>query len=222
MTTLLYILMAALAFFVIGYLLAKTGCGTKNERYLTDLPVDPVTEDDGSCEDAGIAAESQKLLDEEAVAKAEEEAAATRLAEAKAQKEAKEKEAKEKEAKEKTGKKKAAKKTAKKNTPETEEYTGIAPEGLLDAPRGGKKDNLTRIKGIGIKIDKALNGIGIYHFDQIAAWTEKNMAWADRELAFPGRARRDDWVGQAKLLMEGKETEFSQRVDEGKVSSSKS
>lgn len=92
---------------------------------------------------------------------------------------------------------------------------------ILSGPRNGIKDNLTRIKGIGAKIDDMLNMAGIYHFDQIAAWTEENMAWADSTLGFPGRAKREDWVKQAKALAEGKETEFSKRVDEGKVSSSK-
>ncbi len=95
------------------------------------------------------------------------------------------------------------------------------PATLLDAPRNGKKDNLTRIKGIGVKIDALLNSIGVYHFDQIAAWTEKEANWIDHQLAFPGRSKRDDWVGQAKLLAEGKETEFSKRVDAGEVATSK-
>jgi predicted flap endonuclease-1-like 5' DNA nuclease len=280
MTTLLYLLVAALAFFVIGYLLAKIGCGSSGERYLSETPVDPVTEDDKSCEDAEInarkeraaaeerakAAEAQRLLDEEAAAKAkvEEEAEAARKAEAQAKKAADVKAAQEKAAKEtkakeeaeakakavtpkaaeaKVGQKKATKETksqakekgtkAKKavtaktaikkdsDTVDANEDKGVAPEGLLSAPREGGKDNLTRIKGIGIKIDAALNGIGFYHYDQIAVWTEENMAWADSQLAFPGRAKRDDWVGQAKLLAEGKETAFSKRVDKGEVSSSK-
>ena len=95
------------------------------------------------------------------------------------------------------------------------------PAGLLDAPRDGKKDNLTRIKGIGLKIDATLNSIGVYHFDQIAAWTEKEAIWIDHYLSFPGRSLRDDWVGQAKLLAEGKDTEFSKRVDAGEVATSK-
>jgi len=95
------------------------------------------------------------------------------------------------------------------------------PAMLLDAPRNGQKDNLTRIKGIGVKIDALLNGIGVYHFNQIAAWSEKEARWIDHQVSFPGRALRDDWIGQAKLLAEGKETEFSKRVDAGEVSSSK-
>jgi len=92
---------------------------------------------------------------------------------------------------------------------------------LLSAPRNGQKDNLTRIKGIGIKIEEALNTIGIYHFDQIASWDAENIAWADNTLGFPGRAEREAWVAQAKALDAGEETEFSKRVDAGEVSTSK-
>ncbi len=41
----------------------------------------------------------------------------------------------------------------------------------LAAPRGGKADNLTRIKGIGTVNEGKLHALGIFHFDQIAAWT---------------------------------------------------
>ena len=34
---------------------------------------------------------------------------------------------------------------------------------------------------------------------------------------FRGRAQREDWVGQAKILAAGGETEHSQRVDKGEV-----
>ncbi len=92
---------------------------------------------------------------------------------------------------------------------------------LLTEPREGGKDNLTRIKGIGVKIEEQLNDIGIYHFDQIASWDADNIAWADSTLGFPGRAKREQWVEQAATLAAGEETEFSQRVDKGEVSSSK-
>ncbi len=92
---------------------------------------------------------------------------------------------------------------------------------LLSAPRNGQKDNLTRIKGVGVKIEESLNEIGIYHFDQIAGWDEENIDWADSSLGFPGRANREQWVSQAQALALGEETEFSKRVDKGEVSSSK-
>ena len=74
---------------------------------------------------------------------------------------------------------------------------------------------------MGIKIDESLNSIDIYHFDQIATWNEENIVWADSNLGFPGRAKRENWVEQATALAAGEETKFSQRVDAGKVSSSK-
>jgi branched-chain amino acid transport system ATP-binding protein len=119
-----------------------------------------------------------------------------------------------------TAKPKAAKQT-KKSIAVKAPSDGDKPASLLSVPRGGKKDNLTRIKGIGIKIDQLLNKTGVYHFDQIAAWSAKEAAWVDHKVSFPGRSKRDDWIGQAKMLAAGKETEFSKRVDAGKVSSSK-
>ena len=92
---------------------------------------------------------------------------------------------------------------------------------VLSAPRGGKKDNLKLIRGIGVKIEQALNEQGIYHFDQSAGWSEENIKWVDENIAFPGRVKREQWVEQAKLLAEGKRTEFSQRVEAGEVSTSK-
>ncbi len=100
------------------------------------------------------------------------------------------------------------------------EATGTAPL-LLSEPRDGEKDNLTRIKGIGVKIEETLNNQGIYHFDQIANWTEENIKWVDANVAFPGRVKRENWVEQAKALAAGEETEFSKRVDAGEVSTSK-
>ncbi len=86
----------------------------------------------------------------------------------------------------------------------------------LDAPRGGKGDDLKRIKGVGLKMEKLCNDLGFWHFDQIASWTSQEVSWVDQNLqGFKGRVTRDDWVPQAKLLAEGGETAFSQKVDKG-------
>ncbi len=71
---------------------------------------------------------------------------------------------------------------------------------LLTAARGGQPDDLKRIKGIGPKIEGILHGLGIYHFDQIAGWTEAEVAWVDVQLRFKGRIGREDWIAQAKAL----------------------
>jgi NADH-quinone oxidoreductase subunit E len=106
---------------------------------------------------------------------------------------------------------------AKPRAAEGKAGEGKRPE-ALSAPRAGKADDLKRIKGIGPKLEKLCNSMGFYHFDQVAAWTEEEVSWVDRNLeGFKGRVSRDDWVEQAKLLAEGKETEFSARVKKGDV-----
>jgi len=88
----------------------------------------------------------------------------------------------------------------------------------LTAPRSGGADDLKRIKGIGPKLELLCNSLGVYHFDQIAAWSAVEVAWMDQNLeGFRGRVTRDDWVAQARLLAAGGETAFSARVDKGEV-----
>jgi predicted flap endonuclease-1-like 5' DNA nuclease len=97
---------------------------------------------------------------------------------------------------------------------------GRRPLGLM-APRGGKADDLKLIKGIGKQNEGRLHGLGIWHFDQIAAWTKENVEWVGSYLAFIGRIDREEWVSQAKALASGAETEFAKRVKRGEVSTSK-
>jgi len=91
---------------------------------------------------------------------------------------------------------------------------------LLNAPRNDQKDNLTLIKGVGIKLEEKLNELGIFHFDQIAGWSQEDIDWVDSSLSFSGRIQRDSWVDQSKILATGGSTEFSQRVAKGEVTSS--
>lgn len=78
----------------------------------------------------------------------------------------------------------------------TEKFKG------LDAPQG-EKDDLTRINGIGPVIEETLNGMGIYHFHQIAAFTERDIEMVNDDISFPGRIEREEWISQAKALVEG-------------------
>lgn len=94
---------------------------------------------------------------------------------------------------------------------------GVRPA-ALDGPRGGVADDLKKIKGVGPKMEKLLNSLGFYHFDQVAGWSADEVAWVDANLeGFKGRVSRDEWVAQAKLLASGGETAFSKKVDDGDV-----
>ena len=71
----------------------------------------------------------------------------------------------------------------------------------LAKARDGGPDKLTKIKGIGPKLQELLFSMGFFHFDQIASWDKSQVAWVDENLAgFKGRASRDDWVAQAFSL----------------------
>ncbi len=106
-------------------------------------------------------------------------------------------------------KKAAAEKPAPKA--ETAEVAEEAPE-TLTAARDGKGDDLKLLKGVGPKLEQTLNELGFFHFDQVAAWTEAEVAWVDSRLKFKGRIERDGWIDQAKKLAAGEETEFAKKA----------
>ncbi len=75
---------------------------------------------------------------------------------------------------------------------------------LLSAARSGAADDLKLIWGVGQKLEIMLHEMGIFHFDQIAAWTQMNLLWVDQNLkSFKGRALRDGWIEQSKKLATG-------------------
>lgn len=64
-----------------------------------------------------------------------------------------------------------------------------------------RKDDLTRISGVGPFIEKKLNGLGIYTFEQISEFTPETIDKVTKAIEFfPGRIQRDNWVKQAKEL----------------------
>lgn len=88
---------------------------------------------------------------------------------------------------------------AEVTVPEEPVLESYRPIGL-EAPRGGVADDLKLISGVGPKLEGTLNELGIYHFDQIAAWSPETVAWVDNYLSFRGRIDRENWIAQAKAL----------------------
>ena len=74
------------------------------------------------------------------------------------------------------------------------------PEAFDQPKEGG--DDLTAIGGIGPRIAEVLNGLGIWTYAQIASWTPENAAWVEEHLSFKGRVEREQWIAQAKALIE--------------------
>ncbi len=83
---------------------------------------------------------------------------------------------------------------------------------ILSAPRFLKKDDLTKVKSIDVDIEKLLNDMGIFHYDQISKWSNKNCDWADELLCLPGYSRDNNWISQTKVLEMGQETAYSQKL----------
>jgi len=83
--------------------------------------------------------------------------------------------------------------------------------------RSSPPQDLKRIRGIGVLIERRLNAMQIATYEQIANWTAEDIERVSRTLDFKGRIERENWVEQARILASGGATEFSRRVDRGDV-----
>ena len=61
-------------------------------------------------------------------------------------------------------------------------------------------DDLKLISGVGPVLEKRLNSVGIYHFEQVKDWSKSTVAYLDEDLSLAGRIGREKWVEQAKKL----------------------
>jgi small subunit ribosomal protein S2 len=71
----------------------------------------------------------------------------------------------------------------------------------LTAPRGAP-DDLTKLTGVGPQLEKKLNDAGIYHYWQLAAMKPEDAQKVDADLKLHGRIDRDNWITQARTLIE--------------------
>jgi len=94
---------------------------------------------------------------------------------------------------------KAAKEKAPSEAARVDEARGMVYD---SAP--AEVDNLEVISGVGPVLAEKLNSIGVYRFEQIANWTERNVQEFDELLSFKGRIEREEWIEQAKALHEEK------------------
>ena len=78
-------------------------------------------------------------------------------------------------------------------------------------------DDLKRIRGIGVLLEKRLNTLGYTRYAQIAAWKQADINRVNQQLDFSGRIERENWIEQARIMATGGQTEFSRRQDRGGV-----
>jgi predicted flap endonuclease-1-like 5' DNA nuclease len=66
-------------------------------------------------------------------------------------------------------------------------------------------DNLRFIEGINPMVEHRLHAAGVYRFSQLAHLTPDDVYLLNEILEFfPGRVQRDNWVGQAKTLLQNR------------------
>lgn len=73
---------------------------------------------------------------------------------------------------------------------------------IYSQPRPTGKDDLKLIEGIDGKMEKDLNILGVYHFEQIAKWSDKNVEWISEYFSLEeDRIKHEKWVSQAKEVI---------------------
>ena len=73
----------------------------------------------------------------------------------------------------------------------------------LESEPREQRDDLKMIKGVGPAIEKTLNEMGIFNFQQIADMNEYDIDRVARRLkGFHSRIHREDWIGQARMLLD--------------------
>ncbi|HHN67395.1 MAG TPA: 30S ribosomal protein S2 [Thermopetrobacter sp.] len=88
--------------------------------------------------------------------------------------------------------------------PAAEQPAETKEEKPVEETAPAEADDLKQISGVGPVLEKKLHEAGYTTFRQIAEMTPEQIAELDAKLNFKGRIERDDWVGQAKKLMDGK------------------
>jgi large subunit ribosomal protein L19 len=65
-------------------------------------------------------------------------------------------------------------------------------------------DDVSLISGVGDVLTEKLAGEGVTSLTQIAKWTKQDIEDYDAKLSLGGRIEREEWIQQAKELLEGK------------------
>ena len=91
----------------------------------------------------------------------------------------------------------------------------VAPPAKATEPVAA--DDLTRIRGIDVALQRELNALGVRRFAQIAEWRTEDVHRISNALRLTGRVEQENWIEQAQILAKGGETHFSRRKDRGEL-----
>jgi len=105
---------------------------------------------------------------------------------------------------------KSVKETVKKEvkTTKTVKPATVAKE-KKSAPVKEKKtatsvsDDLKQLSGVGPALEKKLHAAGVKSFEQIAAWSSKDIEAINEKISSKGRVEKEGWIDQAKEKLKG-------------------
>ena len=72
--------------------------------------------------------------------------------------------------------------------------------GVLYKKRPARRDDLKMISGIGGVLERKLNKLGVYRYQQVMQWDDVAVEEFSKLLSFRDRIQRDNWIGQARRL----------------------
>jgi large subunit ribosomal protein L19 len=65
----------------------------------------------------------------------------------------------------------------------------------------GEADDLTQINGIDANLAARMKQLNLYKFEQIANFSDEDIANVEGALSIDGRVGKQDWIGQARALL---------------------
>ena len=108
---------------------------------------------------------------------------------------------------------KAEKSTKKPIKKEAKPVKEVKPEkeakAKKSAPAKEKKvtttvsDDLKQLSGVGPALEKKLHAAGVKSFEQIAAWSAKDVEAINEKISSKGRVEKEGWIDQAKEKLKG-------------------
>ena len=64
-------------------------------------------------------------------------------------------------------------------------------------------DDLKQLSGVGPALEKKLHAAGVTSFEQIAAWSAKDVEVINEKISSKGRVEKEGWIDQAKEKLKG-------------------
>ena len=89
-------------------------------------------------------------------------------------------------------------KPAKEVKPEKEAKARKSPPAKEKKVTTTVSDDLKQLSGVGPALEKKLHAAGVKSFEQIAAWSAKDVEAINEKISSKGRVEKEGWIDQAK------------------------